>query len=257
MKTLCKTLCRLTALAAFLLLPALTALADGPLKIYYLRHGEGGHNVVKDWKDKPKAEWPDYVGNSDMFTPKGESQVAAAVEKLKSLQFDFIAVSPAWRTRNTVLPYLKLTGLKGEIWPELIEMRAIPPERIIDANLPTPGGKLLAGSAVTIPQDEVAYFNLREDGAKMPRTGKGEAQAMSDTIELGRMAIKLLKERFAGSGKSILLVGHGNSGSTLLRLLTGTMKFKGLENAKVWMAEEQPDGSFKLMMLNNEPFNSK
>ena len=99
-------------------------------KICYLRHGEGGHNVVNEWKDKPKSEWPDFVGNESMFTPKGRSQVAEDTESLRAIEFDFIAVSPSWRTRDTILPYLKASGAKAEIWAELIEMRSIAPERL-------------------------------------------------------------------------------------------------------------------------------
>ena len=72
--------------------------AQAGLKVYFIRHAEAGHNVVKEWKEKPKADWPAYVGNPDMFTPQGETQVVKATEKLKQYHFDFIAVSPYWRT---------------------------------------------------------------------------------------------------------------------------------------------------------------
>ncbi len=69
--------------------------AQAGLKVYYLRHAQYGGNVVDQWKDKPKAEWPEYVGRGDMFTPKGKEQVAALTKKLvKDYHFDFIAVSP-------------------------------------------------------------------------------------------------------------------------------------------------------------------
>ena len=104
---------------------ACTYQANAGLKIYYIRHAQGGHNVKTAWekKDVPKTEWPSYVGNPDMFTPKGKQQVIAATEKLKAYQFDFIASSPMWRARNTILPYLKVTQSKAEVWPELREGR--------------------------------------------------------------------------------------------------------------------------------------
>ena len=93
------------------------------LKIYYIRHAEGGHNVKADWEKRgvPKSEWPSYVGNHDMFTPKGEGELLTATEKLQNYQFDFIATSPIWRARNTIIPYLKATDQTAEVWPELKE----------------------------------------------------------------------------------------------------------------------------------------
>jgi len=65
---------------------AFTYQADAGLKIYYIRHAQTGKNVLKRWekKDVPKSEWPAYVGNSDVFTPAGEQQLAAATEKLQT-----------------------------------------------------------------------------------------------------------------------------------------------------------------------------
>ena len=53
--------------------------------------------------------------------------------------------------------------------------------------------------------------------------------------------------------EAILLVGHGNAGVTLIRLLTGSSA-PALNNASFWMAEEQPDVSFQLKTLNSKPF---
>jgi len=53
------------------------------LKIYFIRHAEAGHNVVKEWENVPKSEWPAYVGNGDLLSPKGEIQKIEAAQKLK------------------------------------------------------------------------------------------------------------------------------------------------------------------------------
>lgn len=42
---------------------------DKKLRIYYIRHAEGGHNVKREWGIFPKSEWPSYVGNREAFTP--------------------------------------------------------------------------------------------------------------------------------------------------------------------------------------------
>ncbi len=70
--------------------------------------------------------------------------------------------------------------------------------------------------------------------------------------------IEMIRKRFGGSDKTILLVGHGNSGRIMAEELTHEKKAfeKEPPNTGMWMAEEQADGSFKLMMLNDEPFKS-
>lgn len=139
--------------------------ADAGLKIYYIRHAQAGHNAKRAWekKDVPKSEWPSYVGNPDVFTPAGEQQVAAATEKLKGYQFDFIASSSYWRARNTILPYLKEMQDKTEIWPELREGRGF--DSILSEDIPVLQDeilnlgapmfdKTLAHTVKTIPSNE-------------------------------------------------------------------------------------------------------
>jgi hypothetical protein len=151
---------RLLLLLAGLL--ACVAPAEAGLKIYYLRHAEGGHNVVKEWSKVPKSQWPAYVGNGNIFTPLGEKQAAAATAKLQKYHFDAILVSSMWRTRNTVLPYLKTTGAKGEIWPELHEFTG--GTLILATNLPATSGPILdAGPPIELPTAEAPYFRLRQD----------------------------------------------------------------------------------------------
>ena len=122
----CATLIFALALLQFGSVLSLAGDSIKGLRIYYIRHAEGGHNVKQDWIDAgiPEEEWPDYVGDPDQFTPLGLTQVETATKKLQNTHFDFIGVSPLWRCRNTVLPYLKVMGSKGEIWPELRESYA-------------------------------------------------------------------------------------------------------------------------------------
>ena len=237
----------------FCLLTCFEASAGEPLRVFFLRHAEGGHNVMNEWKSKPKSEWPSFVGNADAFTPKGEAQVAGATKTLEAMKFDFIAVSPLWRARNTILPYLKSKNARAEIWPELTETRSTGSAAAKD--LPPPSAKLFKGAEdLKIPDEEAGFFALREDGRQALKGGGNDvAQATSDAIALSEKAARLLRERFANSGKTILLVGHGNAGVTLIRILTGSPA-PALNNASLWMAEEQPDGSFQLKILNSEPF---
>lgn len=77
--------------------------ATAGLKIYYIRHAEGGHNVKKAWQARgvPEAELPACVGNPNMFTPRWLKEVVGATEKLQKYKSYSIASSPMWRHQNT------------------------------------------------------------------------------------------------------------------------------------------------------------
>ena len=231
------------------------------LKIYYLRHAEGGHNVKKDWEERkvPESEWPDYVGNPNMFTPKGQKQLLAATKNLQNYEFNFIATSPMWRTRNTILPYLKVINGKSEIWPELHETSGS--SKILSRKLPKVKDPLFgAGDPIEIPEEEAPYFNLIEGGEnefkRASRKEKYEYQAAVMKLVLSKV-INRIEDRFGDSGKSILLVGHGGSGKGLLKLILQSESVgdwrKGMGNAVMWMVEQQDDGSFKIKMYNGKP----
>jgi len=227
------------------------------LKIYYIRHAEAGHNVAKDWKDVPKEQWPAYVGNPKMFTPKGETQVVGVAGKLKEYHFDFIAVSPIWRARNTVLPYLKGIGAKGEIWPELQECP--PPDLVLGSTeLPPPSSDILnSGPPIQLPDDEAPYFTIREDGKNFYKVAPHEPQTSADIQFVMQNIMDRVSRGFGGTGKSILLVGHGDNGKALLMMLTKNPALRDVQisNTGLWMVEQQGDGTFKMLLLNDAPFN--
>jgi len=235
---------------------------QGLLKIYYIRHAEGGHNVKADWEYRriPQDQWPAYVGNANMFTPKGLTQQAAVSKKLKPLNIDFVAVSSAWRCRNTVLPFLIETNMKAEIWPELHEMRA--DVSILSDDLPVPAEPILgAGHAVELPAAEALRISIRKGGEnkfKVPRPGNTpEAARRSNAAArvVVQRVLDMIQNRFGRTNQTILLSGHGSAGKALLRMLTKNRLdgFPGISNTGIWMAEEQANGEFKLMMFNGFP----
>lgn len=239
---------------------AVTCQADAGLKIYYIRHAQAGHNVKKAWKEKgvPESEWPAYVGNPNMLTPKGEKQVAAVTEKLKAYQFDFIASSTYWRARNTILPYLKATQAKAEIWPELREARGF--GSILSEDIPVLKDEILnRGEPISLPEEEQPFFVLRDDAknnySHCPKSAKGMVKA-AYLKHATMSAIKLIEKRFGGTDQSILLAGHQISGSALLRLLLKDEleEEKKLKNAEIWMVEQQEDGSYQLKIYNSEVY---
>jgi broad specificity phosphatase PhoE len=247
---------RLSLLVVVALVAALPSQAG--LKVYFLRHAQAGHNVAKEWADKPKEQWPAYVGNSSMLTPLGEQQVAAVPGKLAPYHFDFIAVSPVWRARQTVLPYLKAQKRTAEIWPELTEFAKVDAEAgLIGASgLPPPAEDVFTGGKVIeLAAEDAEFFTLRTDGAVEVKRGRGGRAGAADVSLVLLRAIERVKSMAKSSETSVLLVGHGNSGRQLLRLLTGDdeMSAQLIDNTGLWMAEEQSDGSFKLVMANGKP----
>ena len=228
---------------------SLVGAAQAALTIYYLRHGEGGHNIVRKYVESgiPTNQWPAYVGNPNLFTPDGEAQVRGVATNLLAYKFDFIAVSPLWRTRHTILPYLKATGRTAEIWPELTETRHFD----ISPNPVVP--QLVTGNqAVKLPADEQSVFKLRMD-----RGGCCDLSAtnVAEAVGLAKQTIDLLRSRFGTNNVTVLLVGHGTAGETLIRHLTRDPAWTGrIQNATLWMAQEKPDGVFELKMFNSAPY---
>lgn len=227
------------------------------LRVCYLRHAESGANVEYRWKQVPKDQWPDYVGNADAFSPEGREQLAGVVEKLRAIEFDLIAVSPLWRTRNTILPYLRATARRAEVWPELAEFHARTepaPEK-----LPPPSADVFTGGGrLKLPDSEQAFFALREGAGSLCRVAEDPAQAEADRLALTARVVELLRARAKSGDESVLLVGHGNAGRLLASVLTGDPRWVDgedtqIRNAKLWCAEEQADGSFKLTLFNDSP----
>jgi broad specificity phosphatase PhoE len=228
----------------------LASTAQAKLTIYYLRHAEGGHNVVRRFVESgiPTNQWPAYVGHSDIFTPDGEAQVRGVTTNLLAYKFDFIAVSPTWRTRQTILPFLKATGRTAEIWPELTEVAQE------STNSASVASELVVGhDPIELSKDEQTCFKLRLDPAgccELVVTNMAQATGEAKQV------LKLLRARFGKRDTTVLLVGHGAAGRTLIRYLTRQPSWNAdwLHNAALWMAVEKPDGTFELKLLNGAPF---
>ena len=236
--------------------------ANAQLKIYYIRHAEGGHNVKKAWqaKDIPESEWPAYVGDPNVFTPKGMKQVTAATEKLQKYEFDFVASSPMWRAHKTIAPYLKATNQRAEIWPELREGTGM--ASILSDDIPDVVEEILnQGPPIVLTEEEKAHFalrpNARRDYKRYPK-GASSEEKVAYMKHVSLHAIKLIEQRFGGTDKSILLAGHNSAGVSLLKLLlkkapTGEAR-RGLINTGIWMVQQQEDGSYELKIYNDAPY---
>jgi len=223
--------------------------AQAKLTIYYLRHAEGGHNVVVKFTQSgiPTNQWPAYVGNPNIFTPDGEAQVRGVTTNLLAYKFDFIAVSPLWRTRHTILPFLQATGRTAEVWPELAETK-----HFAASPAPVTPPLVTGTAAIKLPADEQASFKLRTDQAGCCDLN---ATNLAAAVGMAKQTLDLLRARFGTNDVTVLLVGHGTAGETLIRYLLHNPTWTGgPQNATLWMAQEQSDGQFELKMFNGAPY---
>ncbi|RME72547.1 MAG: histidine phosphatase family protein [Verrucomicrobia bacterium] len=231
------------------------------LKIFYLRHAESGGNVARQFETIPPDQRPPYVGNADTFSPLGWKQAAAVPDILAPYRIDFIAVSPLWRARNTIRPYLHLYARTAEIWPELREFGNTGDRLAFLGrdDLPPPDPDFRAnGPMLILAGEDERLFRVRPDSPRQYDYLRGGAEGAADLVESMKIVFERIRREFGGTDSSILLVGHGTAGRHLLHALTGEdapLKL-GLKNAALWLAEEQPDGTFHITLANGEPITS-
>ena len=222
-------------LAVVVLLCSMAAAqAEGGLDIYFVRHAETLAN----------ASGVNNSGNSNMISEQGDEQVSALTAKLKALHFDAILVSSAPRAIYTILPYLKETGQKGEIWPEIAEC-CWQKER---GNITS--GQLITSSTVQLSGEQEAYLTFRDVNSKHNYGNNSYADGVAQV----RRAEELLKQQYFGSGKTILIVAHYHSGQVLLADLLGKTRdeMPNLENAKLAHLQQGEDGHFTLLSINGK-----
>lgn len=222
-------LCALCVLCGSLPVPSFA------LEVFLVRHGETVGNVTGDYSDI----------NQRTFSPKGLQQIQDLVGKLENLSFDAILVSPAWRTQQTILPYLQQAGLQAEICPEIEEGDCgISGDETPSANPPT-------GMHVDIVPEGITRFRFREGSP-----GNHFApRSREDGLAILQRARKLILDRFGGKDQRILLVSHGCTGGRLIELLLG-LKARGTfgpANAAVTRLVQKEDGSFEITQFNDAP----
>lgn len=225
---------RRTVVMLVLLAGVAAAHAAGGLDIYFVRHAETQANATGEHNS----------ANSNLFSEQGDKQVCALTGQLQKLRFDAILVSPAERALNTILPYLKKSGQKGEIWPEITECCWQKGR----GNLSQ--GQLITSSTVHLSTEQEPHFTFRDGNAR--RTYANNSYA--DGVAQVREAQQLLQQHYFGSGKTILIVAHYHSGQVLLAELLGISReeLPGLENGKLTHLRQGDDGRFVLLSINGK-----
>lgn len=209
------------------------------LDIYYVRHAQTMANVTRDYSQK----------NQETFSEKGKQQITNLTNRLSTYHFDHILVSPTYRTRHTILPYLQKTRQVAELWPELAECCWQP-----DHTLP-PSKDLGHGPKIIIQEKNKPFFKLRDPVAAQFLITKTYADGLVQV----RKACDLLKTRFGQSGKSILMVGHSLAGALTMEVLAGRKPTGGihLRNASITHLRQSEDGTTTLKMVSDIPQQSE
>lgn len=225
---------RATLLSLILLFAHGVAHAGG-LDVYFVRHAQTLSN----------AKGVHNTRNSSTFTGVGMQQVEVLTEALKGYQFDDVLVSPTERTLNTIQPYLRDTGKRAEVWPEITECCWQSDRGDLS------GGQVTWDREMRIPSEFADQFIFR-DRNSMQLCGN---RNYADGVAQVRRAADLIRKRFGNSGKTILVVAHYHSGQVLLGELLGVERdtLPGLENARISHLSQNTDGSFTLRSINVVP----
>jgi len=198
------------------------------MEIYFVRHAETLANVSGVHTTK----------TDNTFTQRGEEQIKTLTRQLKGLHFDAILVSPSSRALNTVLPYLQASGQTGVVWPELTECCWQSPPSSSDK------GELIAAAPITLSQEQRSYFTFRDSASHFNyRNG-----SYDDGVAQINHAVQLLKQRYFGMNKTILIVAHYHSGQVFISKLLGVprQELPSLKNGELLHLHQDDAGCIRL-----------
>jgi len=205
------------------------------LDLYILRHAETMANVTKVYSED----------NQRTFSPAGQEAIRQLPARLAAYHFDRIFVSPDYRVLRTLLPYLQHEGRTAEIWPELAECCW----DTLKSGGDTPPN---AGAPIVLDEELRPFFTFRD--------GEAARAAFAATAEEGealahQTAARILAQ-YAGSTNSLLIVSHYHTGRHLLKAFLPTPAPRGIRlmNTGLSRLQEQPDGTFRLLRLNDRPY---
>lgn len=206
---------------------ALLVLASRPTEIVFVRHGETVANATGKYNSR----------TLNVFSARGQQQVAKLTVKLKGMKFDAIIVSPSGRALRTLAPYLRATHQTAEIWPELYECC----HQVGAARLKPAAKNVVYSSRITIPHDLAGLYRLRPGGERYI-----SAPTYNDGMRQVKIGWQLLLQDFAGTGKTVLVIGHSLQGSRMLELLEGKAPVGKLrpDNTEIWRMVQGPGKTF-------------
>ena len=214
---------------------AKTRAAQG-FDLIIVRHAQTVANVTKDYSPE----------NQRTFSAQGKAEVRELAHKLRALDIDHVVVSPTHRTLHTIATYLESEGEVAEVWPE-VEECCYHEDRDASASATIPPGHPIEIDTALAP-----LFRFRSPEAA--RWYNAQNYADSEKMALG--AAGLLERRFGGTGKTVLVVTHCHTGAWMIAELLGDPEARTivLGTAKVSRLRQGPDGRYRLLSLNEKPF---
>lgn len=198
-----------------------------PTTLLFVRHGETVANATGVYNSR----------TLNVLSDRGQEQVRKLTQQLQGMKFDTIIVSPSPRALKSIAPYLKATGRRAEVWPELYEC--------CDGNTRKrpgySGPKLTFTTKFEVPADIREHFVVVPGRDRLPN---------SPTYLDGLRQIEATATRFRSTygnrGITVLVVGHSLHGGRFLELLQGRQMEGKIrpDNAKLMPFVETGNGRY-------------
>ncbi|MCF8262498.1 MAG: phosphoglycerate mutase family protein [Melioribacteraceae bacterium] len=200
-------------------------------ELYFVRHAESVANATGISSEE----------NNRSFSERGKKQIDSLNILIENKIFDLIVTSPKWRAQNTILPFLKISNQKAEIWPEFAE--CCWQDDRSESNM----SKIPIGEEFEISDPE--YLSARDAESIFEYS---TSDSYSNGINQIRKGVELLRNKYFNKGMKILIVGHSYSGANLLKILLNKdldSELK-LKNAKLNFLREKNENEFELVYQN-------
>jgi broad specificity phosphatase PhoE len=178
------------------------------MKLLIVRHGESNGNATGDYSTE----------THDRLSPRGREQAVRLAKRLADFEFDKIIVSPLQRALETVLPYLKATGRRAEVWPEVAEC-------CWQEEREEPSDSWRSQPA-TVPEEIADHVTFRNHPPARPH----EAETFGEGLRRVHDTWRLFGELADGSDPSILMVTHGYFIRESLNLILNTQEIEAFDH---------------------------
>jgi len=197
------------------------------MKLIIVRHAQSQGNATGDYSSL----------TADSLSPRGEEQARALAERLTVLEIDRVVVSPRLRALQTIAPYLRAAGRRGEIWPETAEA-------CWHGEREEASGSWRSGPS-SVPDELAPHFFYRDGNPVEPAHPESFGEGLARVHETVR-----LLQPLGGRDVTLLMVTHGHFIRELLNLLLGTPELERFPHENCGLTSLTFEGGWRLDFLN-------